>query len=236
MAVSCLCEVSQIHGLAYRVIPKACAIPELPGPLHRSLCAAACCHRASARNARCCMIAWTDYETGSHRIECPSCGRGGRDKTAGLTMEIDGKGVVHCFRCSYTESHHPERGAAVRRAPIIKPAHKPQVQQYQRLSDWGRDLWRNCHPLNGMALQYLRSRHCAIPPQNGHLRWHPSLKHPSGYAGPALVALITDVETNEHLSLHRTWITPTGKADLDTPRLPLWNHSTKNGVIRLWPD
>jgi hypothetical protein len=182
------------------------------------------------------MIAWTDYETGSHRIECPSCGRGGRDKTAGLTMELDGKGVLHCFRCSYTESHHPDRGAAVRRAPTIKPSHKADGQQHQRLSEWGRDLWHNCHTLGGVAVQYLQSRHCQIPPESGHLRWNPLLKHPSGYVGPALVALITDVETNEPLSLHRTWITPNGKADLDTPRLPLWNHSTKNGVIRLWPD
>jgi hypothetical protein len=181
------------------------------------------------------MIVWTDYEAGNHRIECPSCGRGGRDKTAGLTMEHDGKGVVHCFRCSYTEAHHPERGAAVVRTPTIKAAYKPTTQ-HQTLSEWGRDLWRNCHPINGMALQYLRSRHCQIPPKDSHLRWHPSLKHPSGYVGPALVALITDIHTREHLSLHRTWITPTGKADLDTPRLPLANHTTKNGVIRLYPD
>lgn len=184
------------------------------------------------------MIAWTDYEIGHHRIECPSCGRGGRggrDKTAGLTIEQDGKGVVHCFRCAYVESHHPERGA-VRRAPTLKPTHKPRPQKHERLNDWGRDLWRNCHPLSDVALSYLRARHCRIPPESGHLRWHPALKHPSGYVGPALVALITDVVTREHLSLHRTWITPTGKADLDTPRLPLWNHSTKNGCIRLWPD
>lgn len=85
-------------------------------------------------------------------------------------------------------------------------------------------------------MQYLRARHCVIPPADGHLRWHPSVKHRSGYVGPALVALITDVLTGEPLSLHRTWITPTGKADLDTPRLPLWNHTTKGGCIRLWPD
>ena len=42
--------------------------------------------------------------------------------------------------------------------------------------------------------------------------------------------------TTSGLSLHRTWITPASKADLSTPRLPLWNPSTKNGVIRLWPD
>ncbi len=180
------------------------------------------------------MIVWTDYEAGNHRVACPSCGRGGRDKTAGLTIEHDGKGVLHCFRCAYVESFRPERGA--HRLPTALPTHKPQAQKHERLSDWGRDLWRNCHPLSGVALSYLRARHCRIPPEAGHLRWHPALKHPSGYPGPALVALITDVATREHLSLHRTWITPTGKAPLDTPRLPLWNHSTKGGCIRLWPD
>ena len=181
------------------------------------------------------MITWIDYETGNHRMECPSCGRGGRDKTAGLTIEPDGNGVVHCFRCSYTESFHPERGS-VRRVPTIKPAFKPQGQKHEHLSDWGLNLWNSTQDLSGAALQYLKARHCLIPPADTHLRWHPSLKHPSGYVGPALVALVTHVHTREYLSLHRTWITPTGKADLDTPRLPLANHSLKNGVIRLYPD
>ena len=113
------------------------------------------------------MIVWTDYETGQHRIECPSCGRGGRDKTAGLTIEHDGKGVVHCFRCSYVELHHPERGI-VRRAPTVAPTQKAKAQQHQRLSDWGRAFWRECHPLNGVALQYLRARHCRIPPETAY--------------------------------------------------------------------
>jgi hypothetical protein len=50
------------------------------------------------------------------------------------------------------------------------------------------------------------------------------------------VALVTDATTREALSLHRTWITPTGKAPVDPPRLQLANHSLKNGVIRLWGD
>jgi putative DNA primase/helicase len=55
--------------------------------------------------------------------------------------------------------------------------------------------------------------------------------------GPALVALVTDIETVEPISLHRTWITATGKADLGEhkPRKMLWNHRS-DGVIRLWPD
>jgi hypothetical protein len=50
------------------------------------------------------------------------------------------------------------------------------------------------------------------------------------------VALITDAVTRQRLSLNRTWITPTGKAALETPRLPLAGHSTAGGCIRLWPD
>lgn len=181
------------------------------------------------------MISWTDYQAGEHRIECPSCGRGARDKTAGLTIADDGKGVLHCFRCAYVEWHQPERGA-VRRPSTIKPTQKSHAQKLDSLSEWGRAFWRSCHPLGGVALQYLRARHCVTPPVDGHLRWHPNVKHPGGHTGPALVALITDVLTREPLSLHRTWITPKGKADLDTPRLPLWNHTTKGGCIRLWPD
>lgn len=180
------------------------------------------------------MIAWTDYATGKHRIECPSCGRGERDKSAGLKMEPDGKGVVHCFRCDYTESFRPELGS-VRRVPTIKPEFRAQVQE-ERLNEWGTNLWNSTLEISGVALQYLKARRCQIPPAETHLRWHPSLKHRSGYVGPALVALVTHVHTREHLSLHRTWITPTGKADIEQPRLTLPNHSLKDGVIRLYPD
>ena len=180
------------------------------------------------------MIAFNEHEVGQHRLVCPDCGRGPKDKTLGVKIEVDSSGVAHCFRCGFTESHHPERGS-VRRA-TIKPDRKPDAQQHTSLSNWGRDLWASCLPLSGIAVQYLKARHCCIPPLHGDLRWHPSLKHPSGYTGPALVALITDAETGDYLSLHRTWITATGKADVDPQRLLLANHSIEGGCIRLWPD
>lgn len=179
------------------------------------------------------MMHWTDYEVGEHRLECPSCGRGGRDMTAGLKVEHD-NAVLHCFRCSYVESFRANRSQA-RREPCIK-SQLQQAQRHTSLSDWGRSLWASTQELSGVAADYLHARHCCLPPDYGDLRWHPALKHPSGYVGAALVALITDAHTNAALSLHRTWITTTGKADLDTPRMPLVNHATRNGVIRLWPD
>ncbi len=181
------------------------------------------------------MINWDEYVVGDHRISCPSCARGERDKSAGLTIDADGTGVLHCFRCSHVETFRPERGA-VMRAPAQKPAHKPMPQKRTSLSDWGHDLWNNCRPLAGVALDYLSARHCATPPAGAHLRWHPSVKHPSGYVGPTLVGLVTDAQTGEPLSLHRTWITSTGKAEVSPPRMQLANHSLDGGVIRLWPD
>ena len=178
------------------------------------------------------MIPWTDFDTGNTRTTCPSCGRGTHDKTLGLTIEPDGKGVAHCFRCGFVEANRPDR--IICRMPSKLKAIKPQ--KYESLSDFGRTLWKECKSLSGIASMYLKARHCKVPPEAGHLRFHPSLRHPSGYTGPALVALVTNVLTREPLSLQRTWITPTTKADLDTPRLMLGNHSIKNGVIRLWPD
>ena len=180
------------------------------------------------------LIDWQSYAPGEHRIECPSCGRGGKDKTAGLTVEADG-GVLHCYRCNHTESYKPERGAVVR-APTITPQRPPTQVKHEVLSRWGRDFWRQCQAISGVASKYLDYRRCLVPPKDGDLRWHPALRHPSGYVGAALVALVTDATTREPLSLHRTWITPTGKANVDPPRLQLANHSLKNGVIKLWPD
>jgi hypothetical protein len=57
------------------------------------------------------------------------------------------------------------------------------------------------------------------------------------HVGPPLVALVTDTHDGTPISIHKTWITPTGKADLGEhmPRKLLWNHRS-DGVIRLWPN
>jgi hypothetical protein len=107
----------------------------------------------------------------------------------------------------------------------------------ETLSDYGLDLWNECTPLRGVALAYLKARNCVVPPVDGDLRCHPSLKHPSGYVGPALVGLITHAEFGHPMSLHQTWVQANGdKAALDAPRLFLKGHAKALGVIRLWPD
>lgn len=182
------------------------------------------------------IISCDSYGPGSHRIPCPACNRGERDKTLGLTIEADGRGVCHCFRCEFTESYRPERGARPLLAP--KPVAKAvSAQRHEVLAGFGRDVWDAAVPLSGVALDYLNARRCYIPPADGDLRFHPSLKHPSGHVGPALVALVTDAVTGQPISLHRTWIQADGrKADINPPRLLLGGHRKQGGVIRLWPD
>lgn len=179
------------------------------------------------------MIAWNVYAPGKHRITCFVCGCKASDKTLGVLIEIDGKGVAHCFRCNFVETHRPDAGTRYKPGKLTPKTLKQT--KHETLSDYGLELWDQCQPLAGVALAYLKNRKC-FAPKYGDLRYHPAVKHPSGYTGPALVALITDIHTNKPLSLHRTWITATGKADVQPVRMLLGNHSIINGVIRLTPD
>jgi len=179
------------------------------------------------------MIDLRNYDLGEHRIACPCCARNPKDRTLGISVRSIGNAVAHCFRCEYTQSLK-ERSQKLY-TPTIKPQSKPR-QRYTTLSDWGRSLWLECHPMSGIALDYLKNRKCAIPPSDGDLRWHPNLRHPSGVVGAALVGLVTDFVTGEPLSLHRTWITSISKANVEPNRMLLGRHAAQGGVIRLFPD
>lgn len=99
---------------------------------------------------------------------------------------------------------------------------------------------QRCDRLTGEAAgRYLLARGCVLPHPDGDLRWHPALPHPDGYAGPALVGLVTDALTGIPTSLHRTWLAGDGsgsKAAVDRPQLLLAGHRKAGGCLRLWPD
>ena len=128
------------------------------------------------------------------------------------------------------------RGAAYKRAGT-RPAPSPAATRYLTLATHWRAILRDLKPIRGtIAEQYLRARGCALSPDDDDLRYG-ELRHPSGYIGPCMSALVTDARTREPLTLHRTWIKPDGtKADVDPPRLLLGKHRKKGGVIRLSPD
>jgi putative DNA primase/helicase len=172
----------------------------------------------------------------ARRGGCPECGRDGERGWRG-TLGIGphrahGRIVAHCFRCGFVAE--PDRGTL--QAGEAPPAHQRQ-QQHETLSDFGSELWSACRPLAGEARAYLEARRCVIPPADGHLRWHPALRHPpSGLQLPALVALVTDATTGEPISLHRTWVAADGSKPLEPARMLLAGHRKAGGVIRLWPD
>ncbi len=174
------------------------------------------------------MIDWS----GPRRQSCPSCGRGERDRTLGVTVE-GWHGVAHCFRCGHVETIRDQHQHPSRRSPPTTPT----ATKRQALDGLGLALWESCCELSGAALDYLKARCCCIPPADGDLRCHPALRHPSGYIGPALVGLVTHAITGQPMTLHRTWVCADGrKANVTPPRLLLKGHTKKGGVIRLWPD
>jgi len=176
---------------------------------------------------------WTTIRMGNSRMSCWLCGKSPKDRTCGVTW--DGvRGVAHCFRCGMVETSG--QGARLRIEPS---ADLQKVEQAKRetLSDWGLDLFNECTPPCGVPLKYMRARKTVIPPCDGDLRCHPALKHPSGYVGPALVALVTHPVYGHPMTLHRTWVNADGsKAAVDPPRMLLGGHTKQGGVIRLWPD
>jgi len=174
-----------------------------------------------------------DLPCGSHRRSCPECNKDTRDTALSVTVEGNG-GVWHRFRCGFSGSWGGQEQASCYK-PTYPSASHPQ--KHLTLAAHCRDFWRGLGPPRGVARKYLESRECALPPADGDLRCSESLRHPSGYTGPALIALVTDAVTGEPLTLHRTWVCADGtKAPVEPPRLLLGKHQKRGGVIRLWPD
>ena len=197
------------------------------------------------------VIEWGNLPPGQHRMRCPACGKDRRsDKTLGVTVDHTGKGVAHCFRCAYVETHTPGLPHSAmqpfhirqgRHSVSGKPLPRVAVQtpaQHEALSPAGRALWHAAHPVTPgtPAAHYLNMRRCVLPPEHGHLRWLPNHRHPAGHRGPCMLGLLTDATTAEWKSLHFTWIEGGRKADVQPPRLLLAGHRKAGTVCRLWPD
>jgi putative DNA primase/helicase len=178
------------------------------------------------------------YEPGEHRAPCPWCDKGPRDDALAVRVDQDGA-AWFCHRCGEKGGTRQAQDAG---ATAPRPRQRLKPERHEVLSSWGHTLWENARPieLDTIAGRYLECRGCLLPPfpDETHLRWHPALSdRVSGYTGPALVALVTDIETSETINLHRTWLAPdgSGKAPIDKPRRLLKDHRSR-GVVRLWPD
>lgn len=178
---------------------------------------------------------------GEHRAPCPECDRGPRDDALAVKVEPEGSATWCCHRCGWAGAVPPpgeaRRNVAGRRAPLRRPEPKASPTGF---SGYAAGLFREGRAVDAgsPAGRYLIGRGCALPPVDGDLRWHPTLRHPDGHVGPGLLALVTDALTAEPRTLHRTWLAEdgSGKAAIEKPRLLLKGHGKAGGVVRLWPD
>lgn len=195
-------------------------------------------------------VAWRLHSlaAGNHRLACPSCAqtkKRQRDTALSVQLRADGFCHLNCFRCGKRGWIHPRTGCRKKHPPPTNYRARPQFVEREEpgRSDTHADaraLWQSTRPLSelSVAVRYLDERCCAIPPDDGDLRVHPELPHPSGWTGPALVALVTDAIDLRPLTLHRTWLARdgSGKAAFASPRLLFPRLTKRNGVVRLWPD
>ena len=84
------------------------------------------------------LIEWESLPVGEHRLSCPACGRSPRDKTLGVTVEHDGAGVAHCFRCAHVEAYRPTRPTFVRLA--VAPVRAVKLKQERLADNWLRHV------------------------------------------------------------------------------------------------
>jgi putative DNA primase/helicase len=175
---------------------------------------------------------------------CPLCGRSPSPDGSGfsITAAPDGRRLWYCFTC---QTGGATRDRSVKPTPNAPPARAPRLRG-AGLDEKCAALWARAADIEvrhgfasiceNAALDYLTARVCAIPPPGSHLRWLPRAWHSPAYAGPALIALVTDAITGAPLNIHRTWIKADGtKADVEPPRRLAGGHAKKGGVIRLQP-
>lgn len=177
-------------------------------------------------------------QPGEHRCRCPRCRETKNrrhDAALAVRLATDGSAVWTCFRCAWSgavgaDRHHERRPQA--RAAAPGPDRKGALEAALR-------LWRSASPIaeDCPVGRYLLGRGCPLPPDGADLRWLPAYRHPSGWCGPAMLGLITDVLTGEPMSLHFTWIRGDGggKAPIERPRLMAKGLPCR-GVVRLTDD
>ena len=94
-------------------------------------------------------------------------------------------------------------------------------------------IWAETSDLRGtLAETYLVSREI-VGPLPASLRFHAGLKHPSGSRWPAMVALMTDVESGNPVAIHRTFLAPDGKGKAPVSPQKMMLGPTRGGAVRL---
>jgi len=176
---------------------------------------------------------------GNHRIACLECGKGKRDTALSVDVRADGSAVYWCWRCHASGRIRGDRVLTVHsgKRPSTIPAGPDPREVAKQASALAacRAIWKQTQPLAGTpGADYLRLRHCVLPPADGALRFHAALFCPEvGHDLPALVARVTTVIANKTIGIHRIWLRPGEPKAVKKMRL---GGSNEPVCIRLWPD
>ncbi len=132
---------------------------------------------------------------GKHRLPCPECETEPKDDALLVELRADGSAVWWCWRCHASGGTRGNRVLTMHAGSRPKaPDPQDQARQLSALAAC-RAIWKQTQPIAGtLGEQYLRLRHCALPPADGDLRFHAALFCPEVSAElPALVAKVTTV-------------------------------------------
>lgn len=182
---------------------------------------------------------------GTHRLPCPTCDRGPRDRALSVTVEAGGGFVWHCFRCGYKGGSRGPGDAPAwsGRDGIVIPDSRltaPRQAKDTAKTERARALFAKAVPASGtIAEAYLATRGLELPPGTP-LRFSPAAwHHPTKTTMPAMVAPVVPVASGHDAELqgvHLTFLRPdgTGKADVTPARL--YQGPKAGGCVKLTPD
>lgn len=172
------------------------------------------------------------------KAPCPICQPQGRRDQDALTL-ADGRDGRLLLNCKKSACAFPDLLAALGLGPGDYRSPDPaelarraaeQEHDAQRKAILAAAIWREAQPIGGTPAEtYLRGRGITCPLPDG-LRFHPSLRHPTGATFPAMVAA---VEGAGRPAIHRTFLDPTGngKAPVDPSKMMLG--ACAGGAVRL---
>ena len=151
------------------------------------------------------------------------------DRTPSLSIgEKDGKVLVHC----HTGCKQAEVIAALEKQGLWSKQAETLDADAVKRTEYALELWRQSRPTAGTVVEtYLASRGLRLPAGDA-LRFHSSLKHPSGSRWPAMVALVTRRD-GEPAGIYRTFVLQDGSGKAPVTPAKMMLGTCAGGAVRL---
>ena len=167
-----------------------------------------------------------------------------RKPSLSLRDSGDGKVLVRCHAgCDQGEviAHLKASGLWAQNSPrqfrhtlscrVTKPTE--QNRDVVKRTEAALSIWRAAKPAGGTLVEtYLGSRGLRLP-SIPMLRFHPSMKHPSGDTWPAMIALVTRGSDDAPLAIHRTFVARNGAGKAPVQPQKMMLGPCRGGAVRL---